>query len=121
MTQRSNHLPSWRVMLAAALLLAAAFVGTQSWRSFKQNAGAYFGYTPNPEGVREFLAELDQPLFRDAGAETIAKAKHVDTFLYRPMYRAHAARYGKPWRCIRQGIGDCVSMGWGEHAVYIAL
>jgi hypothetical protein len=106
-----------RIFVAGLLVGLAIYVGVRP----RQQMSADYGYTPNPEGVREFLAELDQPLFRDAGAETIREAKGVDTFLYRSMYKAHAARYGKPWRCIRQGIGDCVSMGWGEHAVYIAL
>ena len=112
---------SWRVFAATVLLFVAAVIAARSWVTLEHSVGGRFGYTPNPQGVQEFLAELDQPLFRDAGAETIREAKGVDTFLYRAMYRAHAARYGSPWKCIRQGIGDCVSMGWGEHAVYIAL
>lgn len=77
------------------------------------------GWTPNPEGVERFLAELPQPLFRDAGAETIREAKGVDTFLYRAANKAHLALYGKPWIVERQGIGDCVSWGWA-HGVYVA-
>ena len=41
-----------------------------------------FGYRPDPQGVEAFLAELPQPLFRQAGEETIREAKGVDTFLY---------------------------------------
>ena len=106
-------------VVAVCLLLGVAFLLALDWwiRPGVRQAGENFGYVPNPEGVREFLAELDQPLFRDAGAETIAKAKGVDTFLYRSMYRAHAARYGKAFLVGRQGIGDCVSWGWA-HGVY---
>lgn len=78
-----------------------------------------FGYDPDPAGVERFLAELPQPLFRDAGAETIREAKGVDTFLYRAAYKAHAALYGKPWVVERQGIGDCVSWGWA-HGIWVA-
>jgi len=116
-----RHDSAWRIIGAAILLGLAALVLLRSAATPVQSSSNQYGYTPDPEGVQRFLAELDQPLFRDAGAETIREAKGVDTFLYRAMYRAHAARYGQPWKCIRQGIGDCVSMGWGEHAVYIAL
>ena len=78
-----------------------------------------FGYDPDPEGVAAFLAELPQPLFRQAGEETIREAKGVDTFLYRSAYRAHQALYGRPWVVERQGIGDCVSWGWA-HGIWIA-
>ena len=47
------------------------------------------GYVPNPEGVREFLAELDQPLFRGAAPEVVAKAQGKDTFLFRSAVKAH--------------------------------
>jgi hypothetical protein len=110
--------------LAVALLLglaAAAIVaglgrgpGPAGWPGDEN-----FGYRPDPQGVERFLAELPQPLFRDAGAETVREAKGVDTFLYRSAVRAHLARYGKPWVCERQGIGDCVSWGWA-HGVWIA-
>lgn len=112
--QRSERALAAGLLLITAAVLALYYVPVPAP---EEN----FGYTPNPDGVREFLAELEQPLFAQAGAEAIREAKGVDTFLYRSMYRAHQARYGKPWRCIRQQIGDCVSMGWGEHAAYIAL
>jgi hypothetical protein len=79
------------------------------------------GYTPDPEGTRAFLSELDRPLFRDAGAEALEKAvaAKADTFIYRAAQKAHQARYGKPWVVGRQGIGDCVSWGWA-HGVYVS-
>jgi hypothetical protein len=77
------------------------------------------GWTPDPEGVERFLQELPQPLFRQAGAETIREAKGHDTFLYRAAYKAHQALYGRPWIVERQGIGDCVSWGWA-HGVWVA-
>lgn len=76
-----------------------------------------FGYRPDPDGVRAFLSELEQPYFRDAGSECMDRAEEVDTFLYRQMDRAHRARYGKPFVVERQGIGDCISWG-AAHAVY---
>lgn len=78
-----------------------------------------FGYRPDPRGVEAFLAELPEPMFRQAGAETVREAKGVDTFLYRSAQKAHVARYGKPWIVERQGIGDCVSWGW-SHGIYVA-
>ena len=112
-----DEIKAWQFVGAAALLFIAVYLAVSQRHT---PSGSQFGYAPNPEGVKEFLAELDQPLFRDAGADTIAKAKGVDTFLYRSAYKAHATRYGKPWVCGRQGIGDCVSWAWGEHAVWIA-
>jgi hypothetical protein len=77
------------------------------------------GWTPNPEGVREFLGELDKPTFSEAGPDAIREAKGVDTFLYRSAVKAHQALYQKPFVVGRQGIGDCVSWGWA-HGVWIA-
>lgn len=71
-----------------------------------------FGYTPDPEGTRAFLAELDRPLFSDAAKDVIKNAKQQDTFLYRFADRAHRQVYGKPFGPWKQGIGDCVSFGW---------
>lgn len=77
-----------------------------------------FGWSPNPAGVREFLDELgEKRFFSQAAPEAMDKARHVDTFLYRPMAKAHQARYGRAWTCEKQGIGDCVA--WGAmHAVW---
>lgn len=81
-------------------------------------AEAGFGWQPDPEGVREFLAELgEKRFFSQAAPEAMAKAERIDTFLYRAMAKAHQARYGRPWVCEKQGIGDCVA--WGAmHAVW---
>lgn len=81
--------------------------------------GNNFGYVPNPDGVKRFLAELDEPLFAQAGEEAIEKSKGQDTFLYRSAYKAHVALHGRPWVVGRQGIGDCVSWGW-SHSVWLA-
>lgn len=103
-------------LLAVALLLGiAAAAVVHLWPA--KSAGRNFGYTPDPIGERAFLASLDQPFFAQAGAECMRQARGVDTFLYRPMYRAHLARYGKPWVVGRQLIGDCTSWG-AAHAVY---
>lgn len=106
-----------RVLAAAVLLIAAAVIGLY-WLpvpSDREN----FGYTPNPEGVREFLAELEEPLFAQAGADAIRQARGEDTFLYRALYKAHQARYGKPFVVGEQGIGDCTSWGWC-HGIWIS-
>lgn len=102
--------------LALALVLGALFVVVaQSWRT----TSSQFGYTPDPDGTRQFLSELDKPLFSQAGEEAIREAKGKDTFLYRSAYKAHQAVYGEPWVVGRQGIGDCVSWGFA-HGVWIA-
>jgi hypothetical protein len=79
-----------------------------------------FGYVPDPEGTRAFLATLgDEKFFAQAGAEAMQEAKGVDVFLYRQLDAAHRARYGKPFVVGRQQIGDCVS--WGAmHAVAVS-
>jgi hypothetical protein len=72
-----------------------------------------YGYTPNPDGVKQFLGELEHPSFRDAGEEVIQKARGVDTFPYRAAARAHQAVYQKPFAAWNQGnAGTCVSFGW---------
>jgi hypothetical protein len=106
----------WQIVVALALLGLGVWLAIQPGRA--PVVGDNFGYTPNPEGVAEFLAELgEQRFFRQAAPEAMAKAERVDTFLYRAMAKAHQARYGKPWVCEKQGIGDCVA--WGAmHAVW---
>jgi hypothetical protein len=106
-----------RLFAAAFLLALAALIFAQARQPAPQPAAGY-GWTPDPEGVAEFLDELGPArYFAQAAPEAMAKAEHVDTFLYRAMAKAHQARYGKPWVCERQGIGDCVA--WGAmHAVW---
>ena len=61
-----------------------------------QRVDAAYGYTPNPEGVRQFLRELEEPTFAEAGADAMANAAGRDTFLYRAVDISHRRRYGKP-------------------------
>jgi hypothetical protein len=103
----------------AASAIAVGLRGTPRPAGWIASGDENFGYTPNPEGVERFLQELPQPLFRQAGEETVREAKGVDTFLYRAAQKAHVALYGRPWIVERQGIGDCVSWGWA-HGVYVA-
>ena len=105
---------------AVALLLglaAAALIGALMPRAsepgFMAGDDGDYGYRPNPEGVREFLATLREPTFRQAGAEVIAGAKGVDAYLYRFADKACRQRYGKPFGPWNQGQhGSCVSFGW---------
>lgn len=106
----------WQLAVAILLLAIAAFVAT---RGRRPAIGDNFGYTPNAAGVEEFLKELPKPTFAQAGAEAVREAKGIDTFLYRAAVKAHQARYGQPWVCGKQGIGDCVSWGW-MHGIWIA-
>lgn len=73
-----------------------------------------FGYQPNQAGLKQFLSELNEPTFRQAGAEAIAKAKGKDVYLYRYADMAHRKVYGTPFEAWNQGqAGTCVSFGWG--------
>lgn len=111
----------WRWIAAGVITSVLAFYAIQALeKASAVVANGDFGYRPNPDGTKKFLTELPQPFFKDAGAETVAKAEGKDTFLYRSAYKAHQAVYNKPWVVGRQGIGDCVSWGWA-HGVWIAL
>lgn len=108
-----------RTLVILVILVVALFSTCSAPRPTAEALG--LGYDPNPEGTQAFLSELDQPLFRDAGREVIEKSRGIDTFLYRSMFRAHQARYGKPWVPGNQGsVGSCV--GWGfSQAAYCSL
>ena len=73
-----------------------------------------FGYSPNPAGLKEFLGELKEPTFAQAGADAVKKAKGKDVYLYRYADQAHRKVYGTPFEAWNQGnAGTCVSFGWG--------
>jgi hypothetical protein len=103
--------------IATGLLLIAVGMAVAAY--IYRPAPKKFGYTPDPDGTKQFLSELDKPLFAQAGEEAIRESKGKDTFLYRSAYKAHQAVYNKPWVVGRQGIGDCVSWGFA-HCVWIA-
>ena len=103
---------SWRAILGGVLVAVAAWLATTAL-THVERASNNFGYLPDPAGTREFLAELDQPNFRQAGADAVEKAKGVDTFLYRAADKSSRAVYGKPFAPWSQGnAGTCVSFGW---------
>lgn len=113
-----------RICAAITMLAAAAWTSLLPRAPSQQtqvaaSGDADFGYRPNPEAAARFLATLDQPLFAEAGEDCVKRAQGRDTYLYRPLYRAHLARYGKPFEVGRQLNGSCVA--WGMmHAVYYA-
>jgi hypothetical protein len=113
MTARQRTVWTWS---AVGFVVFAAIVGALVERATHRIAAGVesrFGYTPNPEGVREFLAELDQPEFKGAAPDVLRNAKNRDTFLYRHADRAHRAVYGRPFEVWNQGNhGSCVSFGW---------
>lgn len=115
MQRDSSTHPYVRTAVVCLVLSAAGLLAVQGYRARPER----FGYTPDPEGTRQFLNELDKPLFAQAGAEAIREAQGKDTFLYRSAYKAHQAVYGTPWVVGRQSIGDCVSWGFC-HSVWIA-
>lgn len=105
----------WRGLVVFLAVLALGLsLGTQA------KPPQRFGYKPDPKGTAAFLRELDKPFFAQAGEDAIRQAQGRDTFLYRAAYKAHEARYGKPWVVGRQGIGDCVSWGWA-HGCWMAM
>lgn len=117
-----RHIDRWQVWAAALLLgLAALMLLSPDPRrvTFEERGQDDFGWRPDPAGVREFLQELEHPLFRDAGSDAVAKARGVDTFLYRHLYKAHQERYRTPFVVGRQLIGDCVSWGW-MHGIWVS-
>lgn len=112
--RRSEASWSWS---SIAFVIFAAVLGTLVSRYVSKLADrvdSNFGYLPNPSATRQFLNELDKPLFRQAGADCMRNAQKVDTFLYRYADDAHRAVYGKPFQAWNQGqAGTCVSFGWG--------
>lgn len=113
---RRDENTEWRLVAGVILAVVIAVLYAASARTLVLTVGASsdYGYTPDPIGTREFLAELDQPTFAQAGAESIAKAQGVDTFLWRFADKAHRAQYGKPFEVWNQGAaGTCVSFAWG--------
>ncbi|WP_146435355.1 C1 family peptidase [Blastopirellula retiformator] len=89
-----------------------------------QPAAALFGYKPQPNATRQFLATLEKPTLRQA-APDLFKARGPPTkavLLYRALYKAHHDTFKTDWVCPRQGIGDCVSFGWAHGAdIHLAV
>lgn len=76
-----------------------------------------FGYQPNQAGLKQFLSELNEPTFAQAGADAVKKAKGKDVYLYRYADQAHRKVYGTPFTAWNQGnAGTCVSFGWAVSA-----
>lgn len=81
----------------------------------KELPAALFGYRPNDNETRKFLRQLPKPTIREAGPDLFKnRGPPQDTFLYRPLYKAHLEKFGTPWVCRSQGIGDCVSWGFAH-------
>jgi hypothetical protein len=100
--------------LAGLLAVTVAFGVVGALRTARVTLSGQYGYVPDPDGTREFLNELTQPTFAEAGRDSMAQAKGVDTFLYRFTDKAHREVYGEPWQCWDQGdVGTCVSMAFG--------
>ena len=113
---RRSDSGSWTLSAVAFVIFAAA-LGTLVSRYvgfLADRVEDNFGYLPDPEGTAEFLSELDQPRFAQAGKECMERVQRQDTFLYRYADEAHRAVYGKPFEAWNQGsAGTCVSFGWG--------
>lgn len=118
MSRGSQH-RLW-VIAAACLLLLAAWFASRSPRPTPMTGDQHgMGYVPNEAGVRQFLSELDEPMFAQAGAECIAKAQGKDAYLYRLVNEAHQKKYGTPFTPWNQGQhGSCVSFGWAAGSYF---
>ncbi|MBU6222287.1 MAG: hypothetical protein KGR24_05985, partial [Planctomycetes bacterium] len=88
------------VILPLCVGVVIGWLGWGIWQAITPRptlGAANFGYLPDPDGTREFLAELEHPTFGDAAREAVQKARGVDTFLYRHVFKAHEQHYGTPW------------------------
>lgn len=105
--------------ISAGLLIIGLVAAFFAYCPIAQDGSAeqiqFFGYDPQPEETAEFVKSLPTPTLSDADPN-LFKADKVDTFLYRALYKAYEAKYGKKWVPHKQGIGDCVSHGWGVGA-----
>lgn len=98
---------------SALLLLVAITAGYLLFCPIaKEQREGIFGYVPHPEETSEFVASLPTPTIRDADPN-IFRGDKVDTFLYRALAKSYKETYGVEWVPHNQGIGDCVSHGWG--------
>jgi len=106
---RNQRIWTWS---AIAFVIVAALLGAvidHYTHRVLRHVDASLGYVPNPEGVREFLAELKEPTFAQAGAESMEHATGRDVFLYRAVLQVHEQVYGVPWQSLDQGeVGSCV-------------
>ena len=101
---------------AIGFVVFAAVLGTvieHYTRRFLFGSEGQMGWRPDPVGTRAFLDELEQPTFRQAGAEVLKAARGVDAYLYRYADKVHRQEYGTPYGPWNQGdAGTCVSFGW---------
>ena len=84
-------------------------------------ADPHFGYTPRPQETRNFVRGLAKPYLAQAGPDLLVIRDRRPVVLYPFLTKAYEAHNGgKKWVVGSQGIGDCVSWGWG-HAADIHL
>lgn len=114
MTHRSKGWHwNWEAVVFLVFAAALGAVVARYTNALADKVENNFGYLPNPTGTKDFLATLDKPNFRQAGAECIKEGKPTDTYLYRYADKAHKAVYNSPLAAWNQGShGSCVSFGW---------
>lgn len=97
---------------ALAFVVVAALLGAvvdHYAHRVLRRVDASLGYTPNPEGVRQLLREMQQPTFASASEDSMRNAAGRDVFLYRAVVSTHPKVYGVPWQSLDQGeVGSCV-------------
>ena len=112
MKRHSNSSWSWSA-ITFAIFLAVLTTLVSRYVNRLANQVDQFGYIPDPAATQEFLRELAEPRFAQAGAECMTKVVKQDTFLWRYADEAHMQVYGKPFTLWNQGsAGTCVSFGW---------
>ena len=110
---RSARAWSWSAILFVIVAAALGALVDRATHRLADTVEDRFGYTPDPQGTREFLAELEHPTFGDAAEEAVAKVQYRDTFPYRHLDKAHRSVYGVPWQSLNQGNhGSCVSFAF---------
>lgn len=73
------------------------------------------GYTPDPQGTRDFLSSLQNPQLSDKNDKFRNFTSDKPVLLYRYLYDAYFQYSGgEKWVVGEQGIGDCVSWGFAH-------
>ena len=108
MTEHAEENP--KVFLFFILLIGCVVAFLNHYKAEQKEE--QIGFIADPESTKRFLEELNQPYFSDAGKDIVKNATNKDTFLYRNAETCHLQVYGKGFAPFKQGIGDCVSMGW---------
>jgi hypothetical protein len=114
MTRQQATAWSWSAITFVIVMAALGAIVQRYTNHLAAKVETNFGYQPDPAGVKEFLGDLEHPLFGGAAPEVMRNAKGRDTFLHQAADAAHRKVYGTPFTAEDQGQhGSCISFGWG--------